>query len=223
MSGPDIDFWEQRFARGELPWDRGTSSPQLEAWLRDGTLQAPARVAVPGCGSGHEVVALAAAGFAVTAIDYAAGAIAATRARLQAAGLEARLVQADVLAWRPTEPFDLVYEQTCLCALHPDQWADYARQLHAWLRPGGRLALLAMQASRPGATEGRVEGPPYHVDVNALRALLPHPRWAWPAPPYARVAHPVNGWFELAVLLSRRDAAEHAPPTSAGAPPEDPP
>lgn len=203
MSGPDLNFWQQRFDTGQLPWDRGAPSPQLAAWLDDGSL-ARGRIAVPGCGSGHEVVALARGGFSVTAIDYAPGAVRLTQGRLAAAGLAAEVVQADVLTWQPTAPLDAVYEQTCLCALHPDHWVAYAARLHAWLRPGGTLALLAMQALRESAGQGLIEGPPYHVDVNALRALLPGDRWDWPRPPYARVPHPSSTWAELAIVLTRR-------------------
>lgn len=204
MSGPDIAFWQQRFEAGQLPWDRGASSPQLLQWLADGTLVPPAAIAVPGCGSGHEVETLARAGFDVHAIDYAPGAVALARARLAAGGLEAGIAEADVLAWQPPRLLDAVYEQNCLCALHPDHWTAYAAQLHGWLRPGGRLALLAMQARRDSAAQGQVEGPPYHVDINALRALLPATHWDWPKPPYPLVPHPAPGWGELAVLLTRR-------------------
>jgi SAM-dependent methyltransferase len=203
MSGPDLAFWQERFASGNLPWDRGGPSPQLTAWLADGSLM-PGRIAVPGCGSGHEVETLARAGFTVTALDYAPGAVSRTRTRLTGARLQADVVEADVLHWRPAIAFDAVYEQTCLCALHPDQWSTYAAQLAAWLRPGGRLALLAMQSLRQGAQEGRIEGPPYHVDINALRALLPGSRWVWPPAPHARVRHPSQDWFELALVLTRR-------------------
>jgi hypothetical protein len=34
--------------------------------------------------------------------------------------LRAAPVQADALEWLPDEPFEAIYEQTCLCALHPD-------------------------------------------------------------------------------------------------------
>lgn len=210
MAGPDLAFWQQRFETGQLGWDRGGPSPQLAAWLADGTL-VPGRIAVPGCGTGHEVAALACAGFTVCAIDYAPGAIAATRARLAASAAEATVVQADVLAWQPDTPLDAVYEQTCLCALHPDHWGTYAAQLARWLRPGGRLALLAMQALRESARSGGIEGPPYHVDIHALRALFPATHWDWPAPPYPVVPHPASGWYELAVPLQRRGRAIPGP------------
>ncbi len=202
MAGPTREFWNGRFQSGDTPWDRGDVNPQLEPWLLDGTLR-PCRILVPGCGSGHEVVALALAGFAVTALDFAPEALARTSARLQAANASAALVEADALAWRPAQPFDAVYEQTCLCALYPDRWRGYADQLHHWIVPGGRLYALFAQMPRPGAAEGSIEGPPYHCDINAMRALFPAERWNWPKPPYARIAHP-RALSELAVVLERR-------------------
>lgn len=203
MPGPDRDFWQHRFEQRQTPWDRAAPGPQIAAWRADGTLRGRLRVAVPGCGSGHDVLALAQAGCDVTAIDYASAAVELTQARLAAHGEHARLVQADVLGWQPDSPLDAVYEQTCWCALHPDHWAAYAAQLQAWLRPGGALLMMAMQCRRDSAATGRIEGPPYHMDINAVRALLPETLWTWPAPPYTTVPHPV-GWTELAIVLLRR-------------------
>jgi SAM-dependent methyltransferase len=206
MPGPDRQFWQDRFDRDQTPWDRGAPGPRLVAWMDDGTLSAASlggRIAVPGCGSGHDVLALALRGFDVVGIDYADAACVRTRARLAAAGVAAEVVQADVLAWQPDAPLAAVYEQTCLCALHPDHWSRYAQAIHGWLRPGGRLFLLAMQCERPSAADGFVEGPPYHVPVNALRALFDGARWDWPAPPYERVPHPM-ALHELALVLVRR-------------------
>lgn len=202
MHGPDRQFWQDRFEQRQTPWDRGAPGPRLRRWLDDGTL-ASGTIAVPGCGSGHDVALLAArGGLDVVGLDYAPAAVALTRERLRQAGLAARVIEADVLAWRPEAPLDAVYEQTCLCALHPDHWTAYAAQLHAWLRPGGRLLAMFMQVRREGAGDGLIEGPPYHCDVNAMRAVFPATRWSWPKPPYERVAHPL-GAHELAVVLTR--------------------
>jgi methyl halide transferase len=203
MPGPDRDFWQRRFMQQQTPWDRAAPGPQIAAWIADGTIRAGLRIAVPGCGSGHDVLALAQAGCEVSAIDYASAAIALTQERFAAHAAHAHLAQADVLAWQPPLQLDAVYEQTCWCALHPDHWLAYAAQLHAWLRPGGSLLLMAMQCRRESADAGRIDGPPYHMDVNAVRALLPESRWHWPAPPCAAVPHPA-GWTELALVLTRR-------------------
>lgn len=203
MAGPTREFWEKRFQAGDTPWDRGAANPQLGVWLASGALK-PCRILVPGCGSGHEVAALAAAGFEVTALDYAPAAIDRTRKLLETAGLKATLVDADALAWQPERAFDAVYEQTCLCALYPDQWRDYADQLHRWTAPGGKLFALFVQLLRANAAEGSIEGPPYNCDINGMRALFPESRWSWPKPPYQRTSHP-RGLAELAVILEHRD------------------
>lgn len=224
--GPDAAFWQAKFDARSTPWDRGGINPQIENWLRSGQLHPSqsadarpsggedarlTRVLVPGCGSGHEVAMLAEWGFDVTAVDFAPAATARTRDRLRSlltspAGarmMRAQVIEADVLSYRPPGEFDAVYEQTCLCALYPDHWRRYAEQLFDWLRPGGKLFALFMQAPRERSHTGFIEGPPYHCDVNAMRALFPAARWEWPKPPYARVAHP-SGTTELAVVLTRR-------------------
>jgi len=199
MAGPTRNFWDKRFIEGNTPWDRGAANPQLGIWLLVGALK-PCRILVPGCGSGYEVAVLAQQGFDVTALDYSPEAIARTRQRLAEEGLNATVVEADALAWQPEKPFDAIYEQTCLCALYPDQWRAYADQLHRWLVPSGQLFALFVQFPRPGAADGAIEGPPYHCDINAMRALFPEPLWFWPKPPYPRTTHP-RGLAELAVVL----------------------
>ena len=203
MAGPKAQFWQERFEKNEIGWDRGAPSTQLIAWLESGALQ-PCRIAVPGCGTGWEVAELARRGFDVTGIDYVAPAVERTRARLDAAGLKAEVLQADVLHYQPAIPFDAVYEQTCLCAIHPEHWTEYAQQLQQWLRPGGSLWVLYMQMIRPTASEeGVIHGPPYHCDINGMRALFPEKAWIWPKPPYDKVKHPSLS-HELALRLVRR-------------------
>ncbi|CAD5371984.1 Thiopurine S-methyltransferase [Rubrivivax sp. A210] len=203
MSGPTPDFWQERFQTQQTHWDRGGPSPQLLAWLDSGALP-PCRIAVPGCGSGWEVAELAGRGFEVVGIDYTAAAVEKARALCRERGVAAEIVQADVLTYRPPRPFDAIYEQTCLCALHPEHWARYAGQLRAWLKEDGVLWVLFLQMLRPAATEeGLIQGPPYHCDINGMRALFPEAAWTWPKPPYGKVPHP-NLVHELAARLVRR-------------------
>ena len=204
MTGPTQNFWQARFDTMDLPWDRGSANTQLLQWIADGTIAPGSRIIVPGCGQGWEVAALAAAGMTTTGIDFAPGALALCRHLLDTRKIDAHLVEANVLQWQPGVPADYVFEQTCLCALYPDHWIAYARQLHRWLKPGGRLLAMFMQAPRPDSAQGVIEGPPYHCDINAMRALFPEPQWAWPKPPYPQVLKTVGiGKLELAVVLQR--------------------
>jgi methyl halide transferase len=206
-AGPTKQFWEERFERNETPWDRGVASPALLRWLDAGAL-APCRILVPGCGAGHEVVELARRGFDVTGLDYAPAALVKLRARLAAGKLHAETVEADALAWTAPAAFDAVYEQTALCALHPDHWCDYASRVSDWVKPGGQLFLLIAQVARPRAAQGFIDGPPYHCDVHAVRALFAEPAWSWPKPPYERIEHPgIPGFHELALVLQRNSLA----------------
>lgn len=209
MAGPDLDFWQQRFENEQTPWDRQGPNPHLAVWLAEGRIGVDARVLVPGCGSGHELVQLARHGCRVTGLDYAPAALARAQALLQQLDPQQRarvtLEQADVLSWQAPEPFDCVYEQTCLCALHPDHWVAYAAQLRHWLRPGGALLALFAQAPKPGAADGLIQGPPFHCDIHAMRALFAEPAWRWTKPPYVRVPHPM-GMHEIALPIERGQA-----------------
>lgn len=200
MAGPTRDFWQQNFDNGTIPWDRGGPSPQLMSWLD---------AVRPGTGGSCPAAETAGKSSNSRRREPRSPASTTRRPVAKASALIARrsvvaaIVEADVLQWTPPAPVDAIYEQTCLCALHPDHWQRYAVQLQAWLEPGGRLFAMFMQKPRPGAAEGLIEGPPYHCDIHAMRALLPADRWDWPKPPYAPTPHSI-GAVELGVVLTRR-------------------
>lgn len=187
--------WESRYRDGRTGWDRGDVSPALSHWFQ--TAHPPAgRVLVPGCGHGHEVADLVRSGSQVTAVDIAAQPILHLTGQLAELGLHARVVQADLLRWQPAEPFDAIYEQTCLCALEPSQWSGYEQRLASWLNPGGCLFALFMQTGQSG-------GPPYDCPVADMRELFSVDRWAWLDDTVLRVDHP-TGLHERGFILLRR-------------------
>jgi len=197
MTASTAEQWESRYRSGETGWDRGTASPALDRWLQSGVL-APCRILVPGCGRGHEVPHLTELGFDVTAIDIAPSAVSHLEKELAGSGQTAEVMLGDVLDFEPEQPFDAVYEQTCLCALPPEAWPAYEARLHGWLKSGGILAALFMQTGKDG-------GPPYHCDMSGMRALFDDQRWTWPNPETesSRIPHP-TGLHEFAYPLRRR-------------------
>jgi len=190
-----MNDWEQRYQQGETGWDRGMASPAIEHWL-NAVLKAPARILIPGCGRGHEAVFLASYGFDVTGIDIATSAVRHLEEQLAAEGLKAEVILGDLFAYQPDKPFDVVYEQTCLCALDPSTWPAYVQRLRGWLRPGGDLFAQFMQTGREG-------GPPFHCEVGQMRGLFAADAWAWADDPPLRVDHP-NGLHELGYRLTCR-------------------
>ncbi len=188
----DKAFWEGKYHKNETGWDRGGFSPALSAWLEE---LKPCRILVPGCGRGHEVIELARRDFDVTAVDIATPAIEHLQAELDKEGLTATLIHGDLFDL-DLNPFDAIYEQTCLCALQPAQWPDYEQWLHATLKPGGRLLALFMQTGAEG-------GPPFHCDASDMKNLFDISRWNWSESEETNVPHP-SGRFELAHILIRR-------------------
>lgn len=189
---PVLD-WEARYREGTTGWQREDVNPAFLAWRADGTLR-PGRILVPGAGRSVEPKLMAEAGFAVTVIDVAPSAVAFQQERLAPFG--GRAVEANLFEWKPDAAFDSIYEQTCLCALPPALWEEYALSLAEWLRPGGVLAALFMQTGREG-------GPPFHCDMDRMRALFAPPAWRWPAALPAAIDRPPIGMSEQPAALVR--------------------
>lgn len=187
--------WETLWQHRDTPWDRGEPSPFLKSWAD--TLSAPVRVLVPGCGGGHELLELARRGHDVWGVDLAPSALEFAASRLKREGLEAQLVEADILNWDHEVAFQAVYEQTCLCALPPDAWREYESRLWHWLEPGGSLAAAFMQSGLNAQ-----EGPPYHCGLDEMRQLFEPSRWKWPEGETEIIPHP-KGMYELALVLQR--------------------
>jgi SAM-dependent methyltransferase len=162
------DFWQERFAAGFTPWDAGGVPPPFTRWLRSLGRGRGRRVLVPGCGAAYEVAALDAAGFAVTAIDYAAAAVARARVVLGDALADRTLRQADFFEF-DAAPFDLVYERAFLAALPPRLAPRWAARLAQLLAPGGCLAgLFLVEATVPVPRRG----PPFATTAAELHTLL---------------------------------------------------
>lgn len=163
----DPQRWENRYITGETPWERGGPSPPLVQWLSRNKLAG--RVLVPGCGRGHDVSALAAAGCDVTGLDVAPTAVRDAKGRHPS--LAGRFVVGNLFDL-PAElrgAFDAVVEHTCLSGLHPSLREKYRQGVLDALRPGGLLAgvWFINPALDPGET-----GPPFAISLPELDQLF---------------------------------------------------
>ena len=159
---------------GHVRLARGTAVEHLEGfrdgawWVQDLAASLPARLLGAGHGKrvldlcaapGGKTLQLAAAGWQVTALDNSKRRLERLRDNLKRIGLEAEVVQADVLTWEPGEQFDaILLDAPCTATgtarRHPDVLHRIGeRQIEEmtalqekmldrasrWLKPGGQL------------------------------------------------------------------------------------
>ncbi len=170
-SGLPVD-WAQHYADGDTPWDHGAEHPELAARLGAGELAVPtpgARALVPGCGRGHDALALARIGWAVTALDQVPALEGLVNSGLQPLGGEYQL--GDALGWAPAsgEPdVELVFDHTFLCAIDVEQRPQFVDLVLRALRPGGQFVCLLFPVGKPR----EAGGPPHGLDVTQVEALF---------------------------------------------------
>ena len=174
----DPEFWDHQYRLTQTPWDLGQSTPVFVRLQQTGLLSA-GRMIVLGAGSGHDADYFAAAGFDVTAVDFAPQAAAAMRAR-QGSGARWTVIEGDIFALPAAldGTFDIVLEYTCYCAIYPEQREAYVALVRRLLRPGGMWVALAFPIGR------RPGGPPFVVQPDAVVArferagfTLTHREW----------------------------------------------
>jgi 16S rRNA (cytosine967-C5)-methyltransferase len=159
---------------GHLRLARGTAVAGITGfgegrwWVQDISASIPARLLGPGAGRtaldlcaapGGKTMQLAAAGFAVTAVDSSEARLQRLRENLGRTGLTANVVAGDVMTWAPKAPVDAVLldapcTATGIYRRHPEVLhrvrpraiaelaAGQARMLARsadWVKPGGTL------------------------------------------------------------------------------------
>ena len=146
--------WEGRYQTHDMPWEKGEPSPGLVDFLAAHARLPRGTVLVPGCGTGHDVRAWAAAGFAVTGSDIAPSAIQLAREKTAAADLSAQFILEDFLADAVTETYDWIFEHTLFCAIDPARRDDYVSAVLGRLKADG--CYLAVNYLIPDT-----DGPPF--------------------------------------------------------------
>jgi|SRR5436190_3383868 len=130
--------WETRYQTGDMPWEKGEASPGLVDFLNENPKLARGTVCVPGCGTGHDARAWAAAGFTVHGFDIAPSAIRLAAQKTKAAGLSVQFHLGDFLHDQPPFQFDWLFEHTLFCAIQPAERDAYVQAVPRWLKPGGQ-------------------------------------------------------------------------------------
>ena len=169
-SAPSVPVdWSARYAAEDTPWDNGAPHPELSLRLQDGRLAPPhegARVFVPGVGRGHDAIALARRGWAVTAVDVVESLVEEVAPQLEKLG--GTFVVGDALEYGAAQEFDLIWDHTFFCAIQPTDRARWGQQAARILKPAGQYAALVFPVGKP-VEEG---GPPFGMSCEALMEAL---------------------------------------------------
>ncbi len=160
-------FWEDLYRSRGDGWELGGPAPALADFVET-TPPPRGRVAVPGCGRGHDARYLASHGYAAVGFDFAEDAIRSARELAERERSEATFEQRDVFTLDRdyANAFDGVWEYTCFCAIDPGRRGEYARTIARILRPGGWFLACFYPIRRRGG------GPPFAMSRSELRRLF---------------------------------------------------
>lgn len=141
--------WNDHYRDGNLPWDTGEPSSELQSVLSLNAIQ-PCRALEIGCGTGTNSVWLAQRGFEIIGIDLAPLAAERAEQRARAAGVDARFLVADVLHLPAFGgPFAFFFDRGCYHAVRRIVPEGYAPAVARQLASGAHGLILAGNAREP--------------------------------------------------------------------------
>jgi SAM-dependent methyltransferase len=141
--------WNDSYRDGNLPWDTGRPSSELQRVFSQHTIQ-PCRALDLGCGTGTNSVWLVQQGFEVIGIDVAPLAVERAEERARAAGVKAHFVVGDVLDLPDLEgPFAFFFDRGCYHAVRRSAPRQYALAVARQLASGALGLILAGNAREP--------------------------------------------------------------------------
>ncbi|MEU1278893.1 class I SAM-dependent methyltransferase [Streptomyces sp. NPDC005805] len=147
------DWWDGFYADRDRPVPFFVPKPDesLVAALARGLVPSGGRVLDLGCGPGRNAVHLAAAGFAVDAVDLSPTAVAWGRERARDAGVDVRFVRGDAFTAELDGPYDLIHDSGCFHHLPPHRRISYLALLDRLLAPGGLFSLTCFASGAMGS------------------------------------------------------------------------
>lgn len=179
----DHGFWLQAWEDGRTNFHRDAVSPTLPAHAR-AVFPGSGTILVPLCGASVDLRWLADAGWSVLGVELSPLACARLAERDGLEPVDPRgpfaawardgvtVLCGDFFALTPAlaGPIAGIWDRAALVALHPDQRAGYVAVQRALLGSGGVLLdVLAYDQTR-------MDGPPWSVDADVVRALWPEAR-----------------------------------------------
>ena len=164
----DRDGWNDRYETAEYIWN---ANPNQFVAEHLGDL-APGDAIDLAAGEGRNAVWLAEQGWRATAVDFSDVALTKARRLAEDRGVNIETIAADVTAWEPASPVDLVV--LAYLQLPSDVQESVLRRVAGWVRPSGTVFVIAHDRSNVAHGHGgpSVEDVCYDAERTAA-ALAP--------------------------------------------------
>lgn len=133
--------WNERYIKNDMPWEKGVGTPVLTELISivPHYFQPSKNALVIGCGLGHDVAMLHAAGINATGLDISEAALKLARDAHPELG-EVWLLDNLFTISDKKDSYDLVWEHTCYCAIPREKRADYVLSVYNLLKPDAYFA-----------------------------------------------------------------------------------
>ena len=180
MSEYDQGFWEERWSQAVREHgDRIAQRPPNAHLTAEVGALLPGRALDAGCGHGSETFWLAARGWQVTAVDFAATALAYARSTAETMGPEVAeridWVEADLATWTPQrDEYDLV---VCLYVHVAGSVEEMVQRMATGVARGGTLLLVGHRPIDPATGAATAAAGQRQVSVECALAALDPGRW----------------------------------------------
>jgi tellurite methyltransferase len=135
-----IDY-EEAYSGPELYW--GSEPNALARLAVEARGVGPFRAVDLGCGEGRDLVYFAKHGYRAVGVDLSTAGLAKATAWAKEEGLEVELVRADLVTFRVTAPYDLLYSSGSLTYIPPEAREQAFANYREMAAPG---AIVAMNA-----------------------------------------------------------------------------
>ena len=165
--------WDQRYRQGNTPWDKGRASPALIYWLKNYPGRISGHILIPGCGTGHDVRAIADAESTSSplGIDISSTAIATCLQNKVHDNEQYEQTDLFHLSRKFHAAFDWVWEHTCYCAIDPSKRPQYVSAIASALKPGGIfLGIFYLNPEIDATTPN--DGPPHGTSIEDVKSLF---------------------------------------------------
>jgi SAM-dependent methyltransferase len=159
----DKNYWDSRYQTEQTGWDLGTASGPIRHYI-DQISDKDLRILIPGCGNAYEAEYLSEQGFSnITLIDISPSLVQQLRNKFEGRQ-EINVIEGDFFEHQGE--YDLILEQTFMCALDPKMREAYVKKMHSLLSENGKLAGLLFGVHFEKA------GPPFGGSISEYELLF---------------------------------------------------